>query len=243
MLTLAQRDIDRRTAQDGRLGADQVMTSQEKWKAIQQGLKLTESTGEFLGKAFGPAIEAAGGLLGDQLRYWRARNLDRLAEKWRRHLQARGIDPSTAKSLSFSDAYRALDAASMEEDDDVQDLWARLLAGAMDPCRPTKIKKVYIDLLKSIGVAEALFLDLINFARMNITSLTITEAEELAARVEEYSAERWSRLSVSEQKTAIQNLIRLRCIAYNPRRPRLMSLFRTVRSSHQSYIEAFGVTK
>lgn len=60
---------------------------------------------QFLGKAFGPAVEAAGGLLGNQLGSWRARNLDRLEKFWRKRLEERSFDLLAAKALFFGDAY------------------------------------------------------------------------------------------------------------------------------------------
>jgi Abortive infection alpha len=205
---------------------EQAKAAQEKWKAIQKGLELTERTGEFLGKAFGPAVDAVGGLLGDQMRYWRAKNLDRLAEKWRRHLEARGVDPATVRSLPFGEAYRVIEAVSVEEDDEVQDLWARLLASAMDPARQSGIKKVYIDLLRSFGPAEAAFIDLLWFINEDLTRVTYHEAHQVGARFEAFAGRRWATFPIGEQKTAIQNLIRLRCVAYNPRALRFSRLFR-----------------
>jgi Abortive infection alpha len=216
---------------------EQAKAAQEKWKAVQKGLELTERTGEFLGKAFGPAVDAVGGLLGDQLRYWRAKNLDRLAEKWCNHLTARGVDPVTARSLPFGEAYRVLEAASMEEDEDVQDLWARLLASAMDPARQTGIKKFYIDLLKSFGPAEAAFIDLLWFINSDLTRVTLHEANQIGARFEAFAGQRWATFRIEEQKAAIQNLIRLRCVAYNPRTPMLSRLFRVEPSGAGRRIE------
>jgi Abortive infection alpha len=53
-------------------------------------------------------------------------------------------------------------SGSLEEDDAVQEMWARLMANAIDPDKRTKPEKVYVDLLKSISGREAILLDLVD---------------------------------------------------------------------------------
>ena len=68
-------------------------------------------------------------LFGDQVKVKRA---ERLAVLWHRThepLRDRGIDPEPP-SLKY--AIPILEAAADEENDELQDLWSRLLAAAMD---------------------------------------------------------------------------------------------------------------
>jgi hypothetical protein len=52
---------------------------------------FSKTVGNFLNKVIGPPAEALGGLLGDQMKSWRASNLDRIARKWERIREERGI--------------------------------------------------------------------------------------------------------------------------------------------------------
>lgn len=129
--------------------------STEKWKTIQQFAPLTETALIFIGRVVGPPVEALGGILGDQLKAWRAANLDRIGQKWEKIRSERGVIPAALQELPFGDAFRAIDAASKEEDTNVQDLWAQIICSAMDSRLDIKFKKLYIDILNSINGLEA----------------------------------------------------------------------------------------
>jgi hypothetical protein len=105
-----------------------------------KALDLTEAAGDFIGRIVGPPAEQLGGLLADQIGFWRARNLNRLADKWFKEVDKRQIPPERLHSLPFGEAFRALEAASMEEEENVQELWANLLANASDSEQSTRIK-------------------------------------------------------------------------------------------------------
>ena len=134
---------------------EHAKAEQEKWKTIQKSIPLTEQAGHFIAKIVGPSAIALGGLLGDQLKAWRAQNLDRISQKWERIRNEREVRPEVIQNLPFGDAYRAIEAASMEEDPDVQELWARLLFNASNSDHKAEMKKMYIDLLGRINGLEA----------------------------------------------------------------------------------------
>lgn len=140
---------------------EQAKAEQEKWKAIQKAIPLTERSLKFLGKVVGPSAEAFGGLLGDQMKSWRAANLDRLSEKWRKKLEDREVSEEVLQALPFGDAYRTLEIASMEDDPDVLDLWAEIICNATDQNHAAQMKKMFIDLLRQINGLEARVLSII----------------------------------------------------------------------------------
>lgn len=133
----------------------------QKWIAIQKGIGLSEDLGRFVGKIVGPAATSLGGLLGDQMKAWRAANLARIAKKWRQKCAKHDVPEEAIRALPFREAFLVLDAASMEDDEDVQELWARLIFAASQPHPRTELLKMHVDLLKSLNGLEARLLMII----------------------------------------------------------------------------------
>jgi hypothetical protein len=127
----------------------------EKWKAVQKAIPLTNRLGNFIGSIIGPAAIGLGGLLGDEMKAWRAANLERIAYKWSQKRKRRGIHPEIIKLLPFREAIGVIDAASKEDDDDVQELWARLIDNATNPDSKIEINKMHIELINSLNGIEA----------------------------------------------------------------------------------------
>jgi hypothetical protein len=67
-----------------------------------------------------------------------------------------GIRPQTVK-LSF--LFDVVEKASLEEDDELQELWANLLANAADPEHQGLISMSFPDILKQLSKDEAQFLE------------------------------------------------------------------------------------
>ncbi len=130
-------------------------------KAVEEtaktGRALVEAGSDlasFVGKALGTVPEDTVGLLGgDYLHDLRIRNLDKIARKTEEILRERGVEdpePIGPKAL-----LPALEAASEEIDETMQDMWATLLANAMDPGRDVSLQRVFIDSLKQFEPIDA----------------------------------------------------------------------------------------
>ena len=200
-----------------------------KWEAIKKGLDLSEDAGKFVGKIFGSSFVAAGGIVGDQFRYWRVLNANRLGAKMAAMSQERNVDLDNAKALPFGDAVRALDAATMEDDENVLDLWAKLLVGAIDPTTTVSVKKAYVDLLKSFGSAEASLMEFLWLCYSHFENAKMTEIRQVEAFLLGKRTLSWGQIPHADQNTAIQNLVRLRCITYRPTPPQHINVFKRVR--------------
>jgi hypothetical protein len=134
------------------------------------------------------------------MKAWRAANLDRSAYKWSQKRKRRGIHPEITKLLPFREAIGVIDAASKEDDDDVQELWARLIDNATNPDSQVEIKKMHIELISSLNGIEACVLRAI-FARSD------TQSGWKAAM------KRWPKLSSEQLRVCMQNLQRLGIVA------------------------------
>lgn len=135
--------------------------SKEKWVAVQHAIQLSRDLGNFIGTIVGPMATELGGLLGDQMKAWRAANLDRIARKWEAKRRERNIPVEIIKNLPFRDAILVLDASSLEDSDEIQDLWARLILNATDVNAKVEILRMHVDILKSINPLEARILTLV----------------------------------------------------------------------------------
>ncbi|MGO3928788.1 DUF4393 domain-containing protein [Rhodopseudomonas pseudopalustris] len=206
------------------LARDVLKAEQEQQKTYQKGMDLLAQAGAFLGGVFKPAASELGQLLGDQMRFWRFKNAVNIMIKSEELIKARGLSSEQVKALPFGEGLRLLEAASLEDDNSVQDLWARLMANSVDPDLSVTPEKMYIDVLKSFSGREACFLDLLarheGSVRARMTTAEITEAR---AKLLEFAESSWRKFDKAERDASIQNLIRLRCIA--PVQPRLDTHF------------------
>jgi hypothetical protein len=128
-------------------------------KAAGKVIDLTSSFGSFLGRMFGILPEDAVGLLvGDLLHHVRLRNCARLEQRTEEILRERGV--SETVPLSPSVAIPLLEAAKDESRAELQELWARLLAAAMDPNRNSRVRQSFITIVRHLDPLDALLLKL-----------------------------------------------------------------------------------
>lgn len=121
-------------------------------KAIDAGRDL----GGFAAKVLGTLPEDAVGLLGgDWVSHVRQRNAHRLQLRTDEILATRNAE---IEPVSLSVARPLLEAAQDESRDELVELWARLLANAMDKKRP-QIRKSFIEALKRFDPLDALVME------------------------------------------------------------------------------------
>jgi hypothetical protein len=131
-----------------------IPISDEQAKAIQEALKNLRGFGAFLRDTFGTVPQDLVGLLGgDWLKVRRAENLARILEKARERLRARHLE--TLEPASLSIALPILVAAADESRDELQEIWARLLAAAADPGRAKPFRLAFIEATKKLDPLDA----------------------------------------------------------------------------------------
>jgi hypothetical protein len=123
-------------------------------------IQAVRDFGGWFGKHLdGPASEVAG-ILQDRLKFARATRVIRLAERFKLELDAAGR-PATMLSLPPNFSLPALEEGAMEEDDELQDLWARLLANACDPATGVSPRRSHITMLKEMTTFDAIVFEAI----------------------------------------------------------------------------------
>jgi hypothetical protein len=133
---------------------------EESAKAIQEVAKLgttsvnaTTKIGSFLARVFGMPLENAVGLIGDKIEYTRWERQNRLIDKVVKEQTKRGLTQFRAVPPKF--AIPIIFNASIEEDNDLQDIWCNLLINCSDPMFDTEIRYAFIDIIKNITSLDA----------------------------------------------------------------------------------------
>jgi hypothetical protein len=133
-----------------------IPISDEQAKLGREVLKTLRGLGSFFEKALGSTPEDLVAYLGgDWLRVRRAENLVKLFQGARRRLADRHVEEPIPASLSV--ALPILQGAADEDREELVDLWARLLANAMDP-KLNSVRQSFIDAVKKMDPKDAVVL-------------------------------------------------------------------------------------
>ncbi len=169
-----------------------------------------------LRRVFGSALTEFGDMLADSVKLWRFRNLLRIREKVDKIVQDRDVPSAAFNALPFGDSMRTIESASQEDEDDVQELWARLIVKAAESESP-KINKLHIEILSSLSPADTALLELLYpsvvYREFKLGSDLEAFNNEMNARADS----KWRKFSEEDRAVSVQNLFRLRCIASLPR--------------------------
>jgi hypothetical protein len=113
------------------MNEEEAKTVQEVARATSQGLSTLEKAGAYLSKYIGVPLEQASGILEDKLKYYRWERKIRLLERANKFLEERGINQSIIP-VPLKIAIPLLESGSIEDDDDIQDVYACILVNAAD---------------------------------------------------------------------------------------------------------------
>jgi hypothetical protein len=133
----------------------------ESAKAIQETAKfgtglveLVGDAGKAMGNVSGGIVKNSVGLIGDWVYHQRLRNFARLSERTLEILRKRGVKEPFL-NVSPSAFVPIVDAAVNENSNELKELWARLLASAIDPSRRDSIRKSFIETIKQFDPIDA----------------------------------------------------------------------------------------
>ncbi len=130
-----------------------------------------EKTSGALAMIFGPAAHELGMAWGERAAFYRFRQSLRIREKTLALQVNHPIAIEDEREVTEGEGIRALEAASIEEDEAVQDMWAGLLRNARDAQTKVTIEKAFVDLLKSLSGPEAVFLNALASANEKLHAL------------------------------------------------------------------------
>jgi hypothetical protein len=138
----------------------------ESAKAAQEVAKLgtkfvdaASAAAPFINRVLGRPIEDAAGLLiADPLRAARILAQDWYARRVSQKLRERNLKDEELKAVPPNIAVALLEAAQDESRDELKEIWASLLANAMDPNRTSRVRLEFIGTLKQLNPLDALVL-------------------------------------------------------------------------------------
>ena len=132
----------------------------EQAKLGQEIVKALRASGSYLAEILGDLPkDFLGQLIGDRVKARRIERATILWEKTLGRLRDWRVEEPEPPSLKF--AIPILEAAVDEENTGLQDLWARLLASAMDPARRDEMRKSFVETVKQMDPMDASVLEAI----------------------------------------------------------------------------------
>lgn len=140
------------------MDAESAKAVQEVAKTTGKVIDVMHDTGGFLAPHVDGVLAQVVGMFTDHLKYVRGVRLVRLGQRFQQELLAHG-GVAAVRKLPLNFAIDALEQGAMEQDDDLQDIWARLLANAVDATSEVHPRRAYISIIKDLSPLDALILD------------------------------------------------------------------------------------
>ncbi len=129
----------------------------EKNSADKYGIgKASEVAFDFLRSILTPPIEELNGILTDEIKFLRYKNQVKILLKTKEFLKEKEI---TSNKIPLKSVSNILDYASYEEDELMQDRWAKLLASAATEKNSLNLSHTFAQILNQLSGSEVLILE------------------------------------------------------------------------------------
>lgn len=136
--------------------------------------KIIDIAKEFLSKIISPPLEEFGLLMGDNIKYYRFKNQIRILAKAKEYVDSKKI---TTKEISLKLLVPLLENASLEENETLQDIWAKMLVNLVDSNSNFQ-NHIFPYLLSQISIEEFNGLQILFTKEMN-SNIVYKEFEEI----------------------------------------------------------------
>jgi hypothetical protein len=194
--------------------SETAKATQEIAKTTSKALDVVEKVGGFVAKIIGEPVECAVGMISDKLRFMRWERQVRMVDKCEEIIIKRKIE-GKLRPVPPKLALPIMENASLEENDQLQDLWANLLTSALDPSFNGLLRSAFIDIIKQLEVVDA---HILHFLYTNYQA-AIKSKEVLEN--ESPSNIGWSKEEIIETLIislpiyydSVDNLMRVRCVS------------------------------
>lgn len=130
---------------------EMAKATQELAKTTGSAIEAARDTGGFLAKYLNGPAEQVSLILTDRLKYARATRILRLKNKFTQEFG----ETTSINTLPVKFALEALEEGALEEDDELQDIWARLIANTLDANSGATPKRAYISIIKDMSRLDA----------------------------------------------------------------------------------------
>ncbi len=197
---------------------ESAKATQEVAKTTSKGLDVAEKVGGFIANHIGGTLEQGLGIFEDKLKYYRASNQLRFISRYNEQANKLGIQ-SHIQPVSLKYTLPLLEAASLEDDDYLQNLWVNLLINASNDQNAINLQRSHISILEQLTSIEARSLAAIYSVDTSDPELNAVGTENLPETVMLVSERELNNQNfklnepTDEIKLAIANLARLRLVA------------------------------
>lgn len=114
--------------------------------------QILEKSEQLLKTLFGPSFEEFSGIIADQVKLRRFKNQIRIFSKAQAELKENNIDP---KKISLKVLAPMIEYSSYEEEENLQDMWAKLVAYTLSGNQDTVFQQNCISILNKLSNDEA----------------------------------------------------------------------------------------
>lgn len=193
---------------------ESAKAAQEIAKTTGKAIDATREAGGFIAKFVAGPLEQGMGIFEDKLKYMRWERQVRLMQRASELLRRLGLERPT-KPVPIKIALPLLEAASLEDDDFLQDRWVALLVNAGNAASGIEIQRVYISILEQLSTLEVKILDAVyalpfsDSQHAGIVTVDLPESAHIEMN-EEQNNERDE--PPDEIKLALANLERVGCL-------------------------------
>lgn len=132
-------------------------TIHETAKTLGKGIDLADKVGSFIAPLIRGSLEQGIGIFENKLKYIRWERQIRLMIRAEKFMQELGV-VEIVKPIPLKFAIPILQGASLEDDDYLQDFWAKLIANSVSS-KGIELKRIYIDILERLSPLEAKILE------------------------------------------------------------------------------------
>lgn len=139
---------------------ESAKAAQEVAKTASNAVDASRELGGFISRFISGSLEQGMGIVEDKLRYIRWERQQRLMQRAEQFLKERGLTKPD-NSIPLKNAVALFEYATLEESDDLQDLWAHLLVNGTTKSTGISIERSFIEILAQISPVEAQILKVI----------------------------------------------------------------------------------
>lgn len=147
----------------GDLGPEALNTAKAIVKATGQAMEVVQKVSKCVSLFIDGPLEQGIGIVNDRFKYMRWERQVRLVDRAHHFMAERG-SRMRFRSVPLNVAIPIFEAASLEEDNDLQDLWARLLVNAADAESGVEVKRGLASILQDFSHMEVRLLQKIHDA-------------------------------------------------------------------------------
>ena len=190
---------------------DEARAVEEIARTAGKGIDAARELGSFIAQFIRGPLEQASEMVEDKLKYMRWERQQRMIQRSKEFLKQLGLDAPT-RAVPMKIAIPILQAASMEDDDSLQDIWVRLLVNAGDAGWKVEIKRMHISILEDLSSLDVRILDTV-YSHVGDKIWRGIWTHELPNSIAERGPQRDDNRPSPEIQLALGNLVRVGCLS------------------------------